>query len=83
MSLIFDALQRSEAERSGVDLATLPAATEVLRLAELHALSERKAAVQCEEQVGTQSAEPYRALPPQAAQVGATAVAVASRAFTG
>ena len=42
MSLIFDALQRSEAERSGVDLAALPAATEVLRLAELRALSERR-----------------------------------------
>ena len=76
MSLIFDALQRSEAERSGVDLAALPAATEVLRLAELHALSERKAAIQFEEPVGTQSAEPDRSLPPQAAPVGATAVAL-------
>jgi capsular exopolysaccharide synthesis family protein len=76
MSLIFDALQRSEAERSGVDLAALPAATEVLRLAELHALSERKAARQFEEPVGTQSAEPDRSLPPQAAPAGATAVAV-------
>jgi hypothetical protein len=42
MSLIFDALQRSEAERSGVDLSALSAATEVLQLAELHAVSERK-----------------------------------------
>ena len=32
MSLIFDALQRSEAERSGVDLSALSAATEVLQL---------------------------------------------------
>jgi capsular exopolysaccharide synthesis family protein len=76
MSLIFDALQRSEAERSGVDLAALPAATEVLRLAELHALSERKAAIQLEEPIGAQSAEQDRSLPPQAVPVGTTAVEV-------
>lgn len=46
MSLIFDALQRSESERSGTKLSALPAATEVLRLAELHAAAERKSAVQ-------------------------------------
>jgi capsular exopolysaccharide synthesis family protein len=44
MSRIFDALQRAEAERSGVDLSELPAATEVLQRAELHAVSARKAA---------------------------------------
>ena len=48
MSLIFDALQRSEAERAGVDLSALSAATEVLRHAELHAVSERKTAIQVE-----------------------------------
>ena len=49
MSLIFDALQRSEAERSGVDLSALAAATEVLELAELHAVSQRKTAIQGEQ----------------------------------
>ena len=48
MSLIFDALQRSEAERSGVDSSALPAATEVLELAELHAVSERNVATKSE-----------------------------------
>ena len=43
MSLIFDALQRSEAENSGVDRSVLSAATEVLQRAELRARSERKA----------------------------------------
>ncbi len=42
MSLIFDALQRSEAERSGVELAALPGATELLERAEFHALSSQK-----------------------------------------
>jgi capsular exopolysaccharide synthesis family protein len=42
MSLIFDALQRAEAERSGVDLSELNAVTEVLQRAELHAVSTRK-----------------------------------------
>ena len=46
MSLIFDALQRSESERSGTKLSALPGATEVLRLAEVHAAGERKSAVQ-------------------------------------
>ena len=46
MSLIFDALQRSESERSGVDLSALAAATEVLELAELHAVSQRETAIQ-------------------------------------
>jgi capsular exopolysaccharide synthesis family protein len=44
MSLIFDALQRSEAERSGVDFSVLTAATEVLELAELHAVSDQTVA---------------------------------------
>ena len=46
MSLIFDALQRSETERSGTKLPALSAATEVLRLAELHAAAERQSAAQ-------------------------------------
>jgi capsular exopolysaccharide synthesis family protein len=49
MSLIFDALQRSEAERSGVDRSVLSAATEVLQRAELRALSERNAVIQFEQ----------------------------------
>jgi capsular exopolysaccharide synthesis family protein len=43
MSLIFDALQRAEADRSGVDVSTLPAATEILKRAELRVASERRA----------------------------------------
>jgi capsular exopolysaccharide synthesis family protein len=74
MSLIFDALQRSEAERSGVDLIALSAATEVLQLAELHAVSERKAAIQFEQPGATQSAERDWSLPPQAVPPAATAV---------
>jgi capsular exopolysaccharide synthesis family protein len=76
MSLIFDALQRSESERSGVELAALPAATEVLRLAELRALSDRKAAIQSEGPAGTQSVGQDGALPPQAGQIGANPVEV-------
>ena len=40
MSRIFDALQRSEGERSGVDLSTLTAATELLQLVERQSVSE-------------------------------------------
>jgi Mrp family chromosome partitioning ATPase len=39
MSRLFDALQRSEAERSGADLSALSTATEVLQQTELHAAS--------------------------------------------
>jgi capsular exopolysaccharide synthesis family protein len=66
MSLVFDALQRSEAARSGVDLAALSGATEVLQLAELHALAERKNAIQFDQLGATQSAEQGRSLPLQA-----------------
>lgn len=56
MSLIFDALQRSEAEHAGLDLSALSAVTEVLRHAELRAVSEQKTSIQVEkpgaEQVG-------------------------------
>jgi capsular exopolysaccharide synthesis family protein len=69
MSLIFDALQRSEAERSGVDLSALSAATELLERAELHAVSSRKAAISIEQTVvpqGTQQemSVPLEAMPP-------------------
>ena len=43
MSLIFDALQRSEADRAGVEVSALPAATELLQSAERHAISQQKA----------------------------------------
>jgi capsular exopolysaccharide synthesis family protein len=45
MSYIFDALQKSQAERSGVDRNTLAAATEVLRVAERQAAAQREAAL--------------------------------------
>ncbi len=74
MSLIFDALQRSEAERSGVDLSALSAATEVLQLAELRAVSERKAAAPSEQPGTTQSAERDASLPRQGVPAAATAL---------
>lgn len=74
MSLIFDALQRSESERSGVDLSALSAATEVLQLAELHAVTQRKTAIQLEQPGATQSAERDGSLSPQAVPPVATAV---------
>ncbi len=49
MSLIFDALLRSEAEQTGVVPSTLAAATDVLRQAEDRALSERAASVQLDQ----------------------------------
>ncbi|MFZ3340869.1 MAG: CpsD/CapB family tyrosine-protein kinase [Terriglobales bacterium] len=45
MSYIFDALQKSQAERSGVDRKALTAATEVLRVAEGQAAVQREAAL--------------------------------------
>ena len=56
MSLIFDALQRSEAERSGIEVSALSAATEVLELAELHAASERNVATNSRRQGAARSA---------------------------
>jgi len=44
MSMIFDALQRAEIDRSGIGLPALSAATEVLKLAELHAAVQLKPA---------------------------------------
>jgi capsular exopolysaccharide synthesis family protein len=57
MSLIFDALQRSETERSGTKLPSLSAATEVLRLAELHVAAERKSAERFVPEVTAQGVE--------------------------
>jgi capsular exopolysaccharide synthesis family protein len=62
MSHLFDALQRSEAERAGVDLSALSAATAVLQLAELHA-AERETQVQFEPPNAAASAEPCTSLP--------------------
>ncbi len=76
MSLIFDALQRSEAERSGVALSALSAATEVLQLAELHAASERETAVQFEHLDEPESPERDASCPPPAAPLAATEVEV-------
>lgn len=44
MSLIFDALQKSEGERSGADLSVLPAVTELLERVERRTVSEWKSA---------------------------------------
>jgi len=74
VSRIFDALQRSESERSGVDLSALSAATEVLQLAELRAVSERKAATQVERPGQTDSLEHNRSVPLQAVWPEATAL---------
>jgi Mrp family chromosome partitioning ATPase len=57
MSLIFDALQRAEAEHSGVDSSALSAATEVLRLAELRAASKQVPAVQAGQPGAMQATE--------------------------
>jgi capsular exopolysaccharide synthesis family protein len=48
MSLIFDALQRSEGERSGADQSSLPAVTELLQRVEHEAVSEWRTALQTE-----------------------------------
>jgi capsular exopolysaccharide synthesis family protein len=57
MSLIFDALQRSEAERSGLDLSALSAVTDVLQRAEIHATSEREDVSLLPQPLRTQSAQ--------------------------
>ena len=68
MSYIFDALQKSEAERSGIDLGTLAEATELLQVAELQAAAEREILVQCETAVAPAIiTNPETLLPLQAA----------------
>ena len=57
MSHIFDALQRSEAERSGIDLSALSGATELLQRAERQAASKWETAVLSEQPDATKSAE--------------------------
>jgi capsular exopolysaccharide synthesis family protein len=57
MSHIFDALQRSEAERTGVDLRALSEATELLEIAERRAGTERETAVHPEHSDATEIAE--------------------------
>lgn len=59
MSQLFDALQRSEAERSGADLSALSEATELLQLAERHADSDRRKSLPFEQSAG-QTAEHER-----------------------
>jgi capsular exopolysaccharide synthesis family protein len=59
MSRIFDALQRSESERSGVDSATLPQGPELLRHAERAAASNWGAAVAQAEPRTTTDADGY------------------------
>jgi capsular exopolysaccharide synthesis family protein len=75
MSLIFDALQRSEAERSGIDVSALSAATEVLERAEVHAASSRKAATAIEQTMVPQSAERDTSLATRAMPTAATSAA--------
>src|ERR1700733_633475 len=57
MSRIFDALQRSEAERPGTDSATQSEATEVLRRADRQAASKWETAVLTEQPDGTEDSE--------------------------
>jgi capsular exopolysaccharide synthesis family protein len=45
MSYLFDALQKSQAERSGIDRKALAAATEVLKVAERQAAAQRESAL--------------------------------------
>src|SRR5271170_2426528 len=57
MSLIFDALQRSEGERSGADLSAVSAATELLQRVERQAVSEWETMVHPELADSTESAD--------------------------
>src|ERR1700691_765804 len=75
MSLIFDALQRSEAERSGIDVSALSAATEVLERAEGHAAASRNAATAIEQTIVPQSAERDTSLATRAMPTAATSAA--------
>jgi len=63
MSQLFDALQRSEAERFGTDLSTLSGATELLQLAERHADTDQRKSSPLEESAG-QTAEIERGFAP-------------------
>jgi len=68
MSHIFDALQKSEAERSGIDLSALAAATELLEVAERQAAVEHETAAPSETAVAPAViADAETALPLEAA----------------
>jgi capsular exopolysaccharide synthesis family protein len=86
MSLIFDALQRSETERSGTKLPA-SAATEVLRLAELHVAAERQSAAQSVSEFTAQSVEHDKIVaveePPARAAIGVAGATVAPINGTG
>jgi capsular exopolysaccharide synthesis family protein len=73
MSLIFDALQRWEAEHAGVDPSALSAATEVLRRAELRAIIEGKPLIPVET-LGVEPGVDRAASLPRPATVSAAAV---------
>lgn len=66
MSLIFDALQRSEGERSGTDLVAPSAVTDLLQNIERQTLSEWEAAVQPAPADETEAAEHFAHLLPVA-----------------
>ena len=69
MSLIFDALQRSESERSGLDPSALSRANELLQIVELHARLEREARTPATALDGSNSAENDGALTPSGAAI--------------
>jgi capsular exopolysaccharide synthesis family protein len=59
MSRIFDALQRSEAERSGVDVSVLSDPTELLQQAERQAASKWDSSIRSEQPSANENAETY------------------------
>src|SRR5271155_1481528 len=74
MSLIFDALQRSESERFGADQSALSAATDLLQLVERKVVSEWENAVQPEPPHATEdtvrdTSVALEAVPPVASSV--------------
>jgi capsular exopolysaccharide synthesis family protein len=64
MSQIFDALLKSETERSGIDLTALAAATELLQVAERQAVAERETAAQSETAVAPKVLADYETTTP-------------------
>jgi capsular exopolysaccharide synthesis family protein len=74
MSRIFDALQRSEAEGSGIDLSTLSGVAELLQCAEREAVSKWNAAARSERPTVPQRAQRAAALGLQAVAPIAPAV---------
>ena len=78
MSLIFDALQRSEAERSGVDLSLCRGRPRCCELAESHVVSEQNTAIASEKaaerSAGRDKSFAVRARPSTAAAEGPASV---------